>query len=220
MIDPASDALFTVLLVVGAATFAVSGAAAAIRAGMDIVGVLALAILVAVGGGSMRDIALGDLPMWWIDEPWPLALASVIGLSLIPFRRRFRALPDSWRWVLIADAAGLAAFAVTGSSVALSQGFADWVAILMGVLTAVGGGVIRDILVNEKPAVLSGQVYASAALAGSALFVVLAQWTQLSAMSYWLPVAVVLVIRLVAIQWEWVFPLLDPTAEAPNPRPE
>ncbi len=210
MIDPADDIAFTALLVIGSATFAVSGAAAAMRAGMDIVGVLVLAILVAVGGGSMRDLALGDLPMWWIEEPWPLALAIGISLVLVPFRGRFRALPDSWRWVLVADAAGLAAFAVTGASTAISLGFADWVAVLMGVLTGAGGGVLRDVLVNEKPAVLTGQVYASAAFVGAGLFVLLGHWSPLSVLTYWLPVIVALGIRMIAIHREWAFPALDP----------
>lgn len=200
--------MFSLLLVVGTIAFGVSGAAAAMRAGMDLVGVLVLALVVAVGGGSIRDAALNDLPMWWIDEPWTMAVSAGVAALLIPFRTRFRGSPDSWRIVLFADAVGLAVFVVTGASVALSLGFDSWVAILMGVVTGVGGGVIRDVLVNEKPAILTGQVYAIAGLAGSALFVALVDLGWNSVFVYWTPVFVALAIRVAAISGKWALPSL------------
>jgi len=202
------DAMFTVFLIVGTMAFAISGSVAAMRAGMDLVGVMVLAFLVAVGGGSLRDLSLGLLPMWWIEDEWAGLLAVATGLALVPLRHRFGSTPDSWRAVVVADAIGLAVFAVTGASVALTAGFDPWVAAVMGALTGVGGGLLRDVLVNMKPMVLVGQVYASAAFAGSVTYVVLVELGITSVLAHWIPVVVSLGIRLVAIKRRWAFPPL------------
>ncbi len=210
-LDPAHSVGFDLLQIIGTVAFAVSGAVAAMRAEMDLVGVALLSTLVAVGGGSLRDVALGDLPMWWIDDWWAVLLAIVVGLGLVPLRHRFSAnrAPDSWRVVIIADALGLAAFTVIGASLALSLGFADWVAVVMGIVTGVGGGVMRDVLVDTKPQVLVGQVYATAALAGALLFVGLHATGLWLPLVYWLPATLVVAVRLVAIRRRWEFPPLQ-----------
>lgn len=211
------DLAFDVLHVIGTIAFGVSGAAAAMRAGMDFVGVMLLAVIVAVGGGSVRDVAIGNLPMWWITEWWAVVVALVTGLLLIPIRRWMRASPDSWRTVVVADALGLAAFAVTGASVTLEAGFHPWVAVVMGVITATFGGLIRDVLVNQKPIVLGGEVYASAAFLAALLFVVMDALGWPSLISQFVPVIVAFAFRMVAIQKRWQFsPLyLEPDPAGP-----
>jgi uncharacterized membrane protein YeiH len=211
VVDPTGDVMFTLLSVFGTMAFAVSGAAAAMRVGMDLVGVAVLALLTAVGGGSLRDVVLGNLPMWWVADSWAVFLALGFGLLLVPFRRRFSAerAPDSWRVVIVADALGLGAFCVIGSAVTLSMGFPVWLAVAMGVLTGVGGGVLRDVLANTKPLVFTGQVYATAALAGSLAFVVLNEVGWGNRLSYWLPALAVVTIRMVAIARRWEFPALE-----------
>ncbi len=205
------DAFFDLLSGFGTAAFAVSGAAAAMRVGMDVVGVSVLAVLTAVGGGSLRDLAINNLPMWWIADSWAVFVALGFALLLVPFRNRLSEdhAPDSWRVVVIADALGLAAFAVTGASLTLSLGFDPWVAVVMGVVTGTGGGVLRDVLANTTPLIFDGgQVYATAALAGAVLLVVLTEagWTGASA--FLLPAATVVVIRLLAIRRRWSLPAL------------
>ena len=207
VIEPISNVAFQALSAVGTAAFGVSGAAAAMRANMDWVGVIVLALLTAVGGGSLRDVVLNDLPMWWITDWWVLIVATAAAVLLIAMRGRVGHLgdPDSWRTVLIADALGLAAFCVTGAAIALRLGFAPWVAILMGVLTATGGGVLRDVLANIKPVVLTGAVYATAALVGSVLFVILkeAGWPEVP--RYWIPMALAFGLRFIALRRRWEF---------------
>lgn len=215
-LDPAHSVGFDVLQIAGTLAFAVSGAVAAMRAEMDLVGVAVLSTLVAVGGGSVRDVALGNLPMWWIEDWWAVFLAVAVGLALVPLRRRFSAenAPDSWRVVIIADALGLAAFTVIGASLALTLGFESWVAVVMGIVTGVGGGVLRDVLVNVKPQVLVGQVYATAALAGALLFIALDALEVWLPITYWVPAALVVLVRLLAIRRRWEFPPLQ-MGEAP-----
>jgi uncharacterized membrane protein YeiH len=202
--------IFNLLSVFGTMAFAVSGAAAAMRVGMDLIGVGVLAVLTAVGGGSLRDLAIDNLPMWWIADSWAVFLSLAFGLLIVPFRRRLSEdhAPDSWRVVVVADALGLGAFVVIGSSLTLALGYEPWVAVAMGVVTGTGGGVLRDILANTTPLLFTGQVYATAALAGSVLYVVLAEngWT--SAWAFVLPAVLVVGIRIVAIRRRWEFPAL------------
>lgn len=209
--DLNSDLMFILLSVFGTMAFAVSGAVAAMRVGMDLVGVAVLAVLTAVGGGSLRDIAIGNLPMWWIADWWAFFLALGCGIALVPFRHRFSAdrAPDSWRVVTIADALGLGAFCVIGASVTLTMGFALWLAVVMGGLTGVGGGILRDVLAGTKPLVFTGQVYASAALAGSAVYVAMIEFGIDGRIAYWLPALLVVAIRLMAIRRRWEFPALQ-----------
>ena len=210
--DLNSDAAFTVLSVFGIIAFAVSGAVAAMRVGMDLVGVAVLALLTAVGGGSLRDLVIGNLPMWWVHDSWAVFLALGVGLALVPLRRRFSVenAPDSWRTVTIADALGLGAFCVIGASLTLAHGFPNWLAVAMGVLTGVGGGVLRDLLANTASLVVfPGQVYATAALAGSLAFVILTEFGWGNRLTYWLPALIVVAIRMIAIRRNWEFPPLQ-----------
>lgn len=205
------DAIFDLLSVFGTMAFAVSGAAAAMRVGMDVIGVSVLAVLTAVGGGSLRDLAINNLPMWWIADAWAVFLSLGLALLLVPFRKRLSEshAPDSWRVVVIADAFGLGAFVVIGASLTLSLGFAPWVAVAMGVVTATGGGVLRDVLANTTPLIFySGQIYATAALAGSILFVLFAEAGWSGAWAFLVPAVAVVAVRLVAIRRRWALPAL------------
>ena len=135
---------FGLLEIVGTIAFAVSGGAVAVRAGMDWLGVIGLAVVTAVGGGTLRDLLLGQLPVSWMVHPWPLAVALVTGVLviLIASRRPHLAM-DSLSPVLVADAIGLAAFTVGGTQASLIAGQIGVVAVILGVVTGAGGGVIR-----------------------------------------------------------------------------
>ncbi len=211
VVAPDQDVVFTLLSVFGTMAFAVSGAAAAMRVGLDVVGVTVLAVVTAVGGGSIRDLVIDNLPMWWVADSWAFFLALGCALVMVPLRTRFTSAraPDSWRVVIIADALGLAAFCVIGASLTLSLGYEPWLAVIMGVLTGVGGGVLRDVLANTSPLIFTGQVYASAALAGSVFFVLLTELGWVNRLTYWLPAVLVVVVRLIAIRRRWEFPALQ-----------
>jgi len=155
--------------IVGVVVFAVSGALAAGRHRMDPIGFILLGTITAIGGGSLRDILL-DRPVFWTEAPEQLVISIISALVT------YFAVPPSLarkKWIAWSDAAGLAAFAVQGSFIALDQGLSSVVAVLMGMLTATGGGVVRDLLCGDHPMILSGQLYASAALAGAVVLAVL-----------------------------------------------
>jgi len=151
----------------GTFVFAISGALAAARKQMDIFGFLVVAMAVAVGGGTVRDLVLGAGPVFWVQDAnylYVVALAAVFTF--------FWAHKVSSRFTLLvwADAFGLALFALIGTQKALAFGVEPVIAILMGVVTGTFGGMIRDVLCGEVPLVLRREIYALAAVTGSAVF--------------------------------------------------
>ena len=197
---------FVALEVIGTIAFGVSGVAAAGRAGMDWLGAFVLAIVVAIGGGTIRDVLLGQLPVAWLQESWPVLVAAATAAVMIVLARIYKGSdPDRWRLVSIADALGLSTFVIVGTDVGLKAGLSPFLAVLLGVVTGVGGGVIRDVLTGNRPMVLVGQVYAVAGLIGGALFALLTE-LGVGPLSVWLPVAVVFAIRMLAIRNDWNLP--------------
>lgn len=190
------------LQLIGIAAFAVSGALVAGERQMDWFGAIVLGVIVAVGGGTLRDVLL-DVPVFWIGAPWYIVLAGAAALATIPLARWSQRVR---RPISIADAVGLAVFVVLGTQKALDAGTPGFVAILMGVITGIFGGIIRDVLANRSPIILRKEIYALAALTGATLYV-LGQYLEVPAMlNLWGSMAVILVIRLLAIARDWSIP--------------
>jgi uncharacterized membrane protein YeiH len=166
----AGPPLLLVLDLVGTFAFALNGALTAVRsAQVDIVGVVTLALITAVGGGIVRDVLLGALPPATFVDWRYLAVAAAGGLIAFLFSRRLMRLI---RAIDVLDAAGLSLFAVTGAGRALELGAGPVQAVILGTITAVGGGTVRDVLIRQVPGVLSSGLYAIPALVGAALAVV------------------------------------------------
>lgn len=192
------------LQVLGIAAFAVSGALVAGERQMDWFGVMLLGIIVAVGGGTLRDLLLG-VPVFWMQASWYVVMAALCALATIPFAglaHRAR------RPVALADAVGLAVFVALGTRKALEAGTSGVVAVIMGVVTGIVGGIIRDVLANRTPIILRKEVYALAALCGASLFVFAARAGVQGELVLWLSVAVTLLIRVLAIFFNWSVPTL------------
>lgn len=153
----------------GVFVFALSGALNASRKELDIVGFILVASVTGVGGGTLRDLLL-DRPVFWIGEP-DFLLVTTLAAVLVYFTAP--AIESRHRVLLWADALGLSIYSVLGAGIARSLG-TDWsVAILMGVMTATFGGLIRDVVCHETPLILRREIYASAAAAGAAVAVAL-----------------------------------------------
>jgi len=174
-------ALFTALDLGGTFVFAISGAVAGVKHRLDLFGVLVLSFAAANAGGIARDAIIGATPAASISD-WRYLAVSILA-GLITFYR-YSTLDRMRNPVLMFDAMGLALFAVTGTAKALSFNLGPVAAVLLGVLTAVGGGIVRDVLVAEIPVVLRSELYAVAALVGGIVVVLGDKW-QLST----LPVA-------------------------------
>jgi uncharacterized membrane protein YeiH len=166
---PSSPTLLLVLDLAGTFVFALDGGLTALRATrLDIVGVVTLAMITALGGGILRDLVIGAVPPATFDDWRYLTVASAGGLVAFVLA----GLPDRLNLPInLLDAAGLSLFAVTGASKALDFGLGPGQAIILGAVTAVGGGTVRDVLIGRIPAVLHSGLYAIPALIGAAITV-------------------------------------------------
>jgi uncharacterized membrane protein YeiH len=203
-----SDAVF-VVSIIGTTAFALSGVMAATEAGMDWLGGVVLAAVAAIGGGTLRDLLLGETPMFWVGDEWPLFVAlgtAVVAIGVL--RQRPSADPRRTALYVASDAVGLGAFVVVGTSVALDAGTSYFVAVAMGVITGVGGGVLRDVLARRTPIVLVGEIYAVAGLIGAVVHLLLVEAGAGDAAEIWIPLAVVVVVRAAAVRWSWHLPRL------------
>jgi uncharacterized membrane protein YeiH len=160
--------LLLALDLLGVAVFALSGALVAIRSHLDVFRVLVLAYATALAGGVTRDVLIGAIPPQGTSDWRYPSLAYTPGAAAIVWHRGIERLRQP---ILVLDAAGLAVFAVSGTQKALAYNLTPVMAALLGVLTAVGGGLFRDLLLARVPTVLQVEIYAAAALAGSAVVV-------------------------------------------------
>lgn len=180
------------------AVCACSGVLAASGQRFDVFGIMVLAIVTAVGGGTIRDLCLNVHPIFWIKNP-DYILTALVAALLTFVAARFCRMPH--RVLLIADAFGLALFAIAGTEKALQVQSSGLIAILMGVVTGVAGGVLRDVLRREVPLVFRPEIYlyATAALAGASLLVGLRHWVPAFPYAAWAAMSLTLVLRLSAI---------------------
>ncbi|MNF35938.1 hypothetical protein D3C85_619950 [compost metagenome] len=204
------EKLFYLSDLFGVAVFAITGALMAGRKSMDLFGVLVIAIITALGGGTLRDVILGNHPVSWIRDDTYILVASLAAVGTVLWVRLTR--PINETGLLLADAFGLAVFTVYGTQVALQHDLQPGTAVIMGVITAVGGGVLRDIICNEVPLIFQKEIYAIACIAGSLVFIGLREVALPDWLGTSLAMLVVLMIRLAAIHWKLSLPrfhLLD-----------
>lgn len=187
------------------AVCAITAVLAAEGKGMDLFGVLVLSLVTAVGGGTIRDLCLGAEPVFWIQQPhhvWTALIAAGATFVLV----RFIHLPA--KMLAVADAFGLALFGIAGTEKALAFGTPGIVAILLGIVTGVAGGILRDVLRREIPWVFQAEVnlYATAVFAGATVFVLLRESLPASESHRYIGMAVILLLRLAAMRWRLRLP--------------
>ncbi|EIL97671.1 hypothetical protein RHOFW104T7_03365 [Rhodanobacter thiooxydans] len=195
--------MFNLVDLAGTFAFAISGATAARRRNLDLFGILAIAYITACGGGIVRDLCIGAIPPAGLSD-WRYLLTAVVAALLTIL---------AYRWVerltypvRLFDAMGLGLFAVYGANKALAFGHNAEVAILLGMVTAIGGGVARDVLLARVSVVLQKEIYALAALAGAALAVIgeYLHWPVLWAT--WLPILLCFALRVLSLYFHWNLP--------------
>lgn len=160
--------IIDVLNVLGTAVFGLTGAISAARKNFDIFGMSFFAALVGLGGGTLRDVIIGRLPVFWVHEPWNIGVTTAAAFLAFFLMSRLERIDKVFIW---ADAVGLATFAIVGTSVALEQGVSIYLAPFFGMITACFGGMFRDVVANDAPTILYGELYASAAFAGGVTYV-------------------------------------------------
>ena len=197
------DTYLVALEAIGVLAFALSGIIEAARKNFDLVGVVMVGAIAAFGGGTLRDVLLDRRPFFWVEQEYWVWILIAAGLAL-PFFFRARHIEFTERAMLIPDAFGLGIFAAGGTHIALQVGQSPLIAVLMGVITAVVGGVLRDVLVNEVPrAFHDHQPYAVVAFLGGWLVVLLSYLRTPEYVDVLVAAIAVVVIRLLAVKFRW-----------------
>ncbi|MBQ9131624.1 MAG: trimeric intracellular cation channel family protein [Clostridia bacterium] len=207
------ETVLSILELIGTVSFAVSGALVAIKAGMDLFGVVFIGWITAFGGGILRDLLIGRTPPAAFLNPFMFLAACLAAIVVFIIAYVKRAHFDAFRGHLdyinnFFDAIGLATFAVMGTEVAFIYGFSDNVllSVILGMLTCVGGGIFRDILTDTTPYVFKKHVYALAAIAGSSLYYLLRVSVDVAVPSSLLSILLVVTIRMLATKYRWSLP--------------
>jgi uncharacterized membrane protein YeiH len=197
----------------GIAGSAVTGVLAARGKRIDLFGALVLALVTAFGGGTVRDLLVGDTPVAWLLAPEYLLNATISALVAF-FAVRVWDFPR--QVLLVTDAFALALFTMIGARKGIALQFSGSVAVLLGVVTGVAGGILRDVLTGEVPLVFQPEIrlYATAALCGAGAFVFLRQAGTMDSAATIVGVALVLALRLAGIRWRLSLPLFDARAHA------
>jgi uncharacterized membrane protein YeiH len=195
---------------IGVAVFALTGSLTAARKGMDPLGFALLATVTGVGGGTLRDVLLGQ-PAGWVSDPSGPIICMAVGLATFIIGPHVSATPrGAFRLLMWADGAGLAIFAVAGAQKALAAPSHPFTAIVFGAITATFGGVVRDVLAGETPLVLRREIYVTAAALGAAVFVALHALGLSDGLATLCGVAMAFGLRGLAIARDWSLPTYPP----------
>ena len=205
-----------VMEIIGTVAFSCSGAMLAIKKHLDLLGIIVLGVVTACGGGMIRDVLIGNTPPNLFIHPIyvEVAIASAVVMFIIIKTKKFASLftATAYDWIMnILDAIGLGAFTVVGVNTAYSAGYGDYLflTIFLGVITGVGGGLLRDIMALQIPAILRKHIYACASLVGAILYIILINLMIPSEVALILCASIVVIIRLMARQLEWNLPKCD-----------
>ncbi|KDN13572.1 hypothetical protein BGI40_07635 [Snodgrassella communis] len=200
-----TDLIFQLINIIGTVAFAVSGYLVGFRKRLDILGVVIVALLTAVGGGMMRDALIGHIPMIFKSNTalWTIFVTLLLSWAFHLQYQRHRVLAI---WFVVADALGLAAFSLTGAQVGLALELNWFGVVTLAFVTAVGGGILRDILVNEVPIILRSDIYGTIAILLGLLLCLLDHWKMVTPLSINLLFISGVISRLLAYHYHVTLP--------------
>lgn len=191
------------IFIIAIAAEAMSAALAAGKRRMDWFGVCVLAVVTALGGGTMRDVLLGHYPLSWVANPNLLLIASGAALVTIALARFMETL----RWpFLILDALGLVVFTIIGCNVAMEVGQSPVIVIVAGMITGIAGGILRDVLCNDIPLIFSGELYATVSIVTGVIYFFGLQWGAAHEIVTIVAAVVGFSLRILAIMFNWGMP--------------
>lgn len=188
----------------GVAVFAVSGVLAARSRGLDLLGVMVIATITAIGGGTLRDLLLDRHPIFWITNSHYLTIITISALLTVIY---VRVRPAPGQALLVADAVGLGLFALSGAQVAESAQCPPMIIVLMGTMTGVAGGILRDVITAQVPLILQRDIYATAAILGIVLYLLLQMIGLQRSWAFGVGMVAVVALRLLAIRRGWQLPI-------------
>lgn len=188
----------------GVAVFAVSGVLAARDRDLDLLGVIVVAAITAIGGGTLRDLLLDRHPIFWITDVWYLVVIIASALLTVGYSRIWR-LPGIT--LLVADALGLALFALSGAQLAEAAQCPPLIIVLMGTMTGVTGGILRDVITAKVPLILQREIYATAAIVGVIAYLGMQASGVERTVAFVVGMVVVVLLRLIAMRWNLNLPV-------------
>ncbi len=203
-----SLSFLTVIDILGTFAFAVSGASLAMNKKLDVFGVLVLSFVTAIGGGTLRDMLIGNQPVGWLRNETATIVIFIAAIVTLLFRRRIEKLPIT---LFLFDAMGLGLFTMVGIEMAIAKGFSIGICIALGTITACFGGVIRDVLLNQVPLIFRKEIYAMACVAGGLLYFLLRELQWESHFTRMVCIVMIVVIRVLAVRYKWSLPQLYAT---------
>lgn len=196
--------LLDVLDLAGVAVFAATGALAASRKQLDLIGFVFMAAITGVGGGTLRDILLGQTPVFWVTDGRPIILCAAVAGLVYLFGAH---LESRYKALLWADAVGIAAFTIVGAAKALALDSGIVAAIVMGMMTGTFGGILRDVVAGEQSVVMRREIYLTAALFGAAVFVLLSTLMIDRAIAAGSGATAAFLLRAGALHFGWALPV-------------
>lgn len=187
----------------GTLVFAISGVLTAVQKKFDLVGATVVSFVTAVGGGTLRDMMIGETPVGWMqDNNYLIVIFASLPLCFF-FQKQILKLRKS---IFLFDTIGIGLFTILGLQKTLGVGLSPAVAVMMGTVSAVFGGVIRDVLTNEVPLIFREEIYATACLVGAIVFLILEQFLDYPILNIWLAISVVIIVRILAVLRKWHLP--------------
>ena len=197
------DILLYLLDMVGVIACAIAGTLLAQHKGFDIAGCILVSMVNAIGGGTLRDMALDRHPLFWMTDLNYVIVITLTSLILQIFFHLYHKIDKALK---LFDAIGLAAFSVIGFKVALAQDMSPVIAVMMGVWTAIIGGLLRDIICNEIPLLLQREIYITASIAGSLSYLALDYWGVDAVINEFMMLFIIFAVRMLALKFDWHLP--------------
>ena len=188
---------------VGVIACAIAGTLLAQHKGFDIAGCILVSMVNAIGGGTLRDMALDRHPLFWMTDLNYVIVITATSLILQIFFHLYHKIDKALKFF---DAIGLAAFSVIGFKVALAQDVSPVIAVMMGVWTAIIGGLLRDIICNEIPLLLQREIYITASIAGSVTYLALDYWGVDAVTNEFMMLFIIFAVRMLALKFDWHLP--------------
>ena len=189
--------------ILGTFSFAVAGAFAAMEKKLDPFGVLIISFATAIGGGTVRDILIGDLPVAWLNNATAIWVILAGALTAIFFGSYLKKLD---KMLFLFDAMGLGLFTIIGIQKGMAHGFSTGICVMLGTVTGCFGGVLRDVLLNNVPLIFQKEIYASASIIGGAIFFLLLGLSISDNLDYTISILIVFFIRVLAVRYNWSLP--------------
>ncbi len=197
--------IITFLDILGTIAFAISGVLTAMNKRMDAFGILIIALITSIGGGTLRDVLIGKTPVTWMqDQVFPMVVFGTAIFAVL-FRSKLKYFRRS---LFLFDTIGIGLYTVTGVQISLAFGLDPLICVILGTVSACFGGVLRDILCNEIPIIFHKEIYATACIAGAAAYLIFNEFNMSQTLAMVFSGAIIIIIRILAVVFKWQLPRL------------